>query len=119
MNMTRKLIDSILDVGCNRCLGKNCLYFEKKYISVIVPTYLFLITTMDYIIFWNFILAIALGALIGTEREMPRTGARVGGAAGFGGIRSYALLSLLGAIATWMDLSMGTNIWKVSGLLIS
>lgn len=75
--------------------------------------------TMDYIIFWNFILATALGALIGTEREMPRTGVKMGWAAGFGGIRSYALLSLLGAIATWMDISMNTNIWKISGLIIS
>ena len=69
---------------------------------------------MDFIIFWNFILATALGALIGTEREMPRTGIKTGGAVGFGGIRSYALLSLLGAIATWMDITMNTNIWKVS-----
>lgn len=74
---------------------------------------------MDHIIFWNFILAIALGALIGTEREMPRSGAHVGGAAGFGGIRSYALLSLLGAIAAWMDITLNTNIWKISGLVIS
>ena len=69
---------------------------------------------MDQILFWNFILAIALGALIGTEREMPRSGATPGGAAGFGGIRSYALLSLLGALTTWMDITMGTDIWKIS-----
>ncbi len=50
---------------------------------------------MDQILFWNFILAIALGALIGTEREMPRSGTTPGGASGFGGIRSYALLALL------------------------
>lgn len=51
---------------------------------------------MDQILFWNFILAIALGALIGTEREMPRnTVAKTGGNSGFGGIRSYALLALL------------------------
>ena len=37
----------------------------------------------------------ALGALIGTEREMPRSGTIPGGASGFGGIRSYALLALL------------------------
>lgn len=74
---------------------------------------------MDQILFWNFILAIALGALIGTEREMPRSGAKIGWAAGFGGIRSYALLSLLGAITTWMDISMGTDLWKIFGLIIS
>lgn len=74
---------------------------------------------MDQILFWNFIVAIALGALIGTEREMPRTGVKLGGAAGFGGIRSYALLSLLGALCTWMDIMMGTNLWKFSGFIIS
>ena len=68
---------------------------------------------MDQILFWNFIIAIALGALIGTEREMPRNGIKIGGAAGFGGIRSYALLSLLGALTTWMDTMMGGNIWKI------
>lgn len=62
---------------------------------------------MDQILFGDFILATALGALIGIEREMPRTGTRAGGAHGFGGIRSYALIGLLGAIATWMDIISG------------
>lgn len=74
---------------------------------------------MDQILFWNFILATALGALIGTEREMPRTGIKEWWAAGFGGIRSYALLALLGALTTWMDITMNTQIWKLSGLIIS
>ena len=70
---------------------------------------------MDHMLFWNFILATALGALIGIEREMHRIGTKVdqsGG--GFGGIRSFALLSLLGAITTWVDMNMGTEIWKIS-----
>jgi uncharacterized membrane protein YhiD involved in acid resistance len=33
---------------------------------------------MDQVIFWNFILATALGALIGIEREMPRSQTQVG-----------------------------------------
>jgi uncharacterized membrane protein (DUF4010 family) len=74
---------------------------------------------MDQILFWNFIVAIALGALIGTEREMPRSGIKIGWASWFGGIRSYALLSFLGAITTWMDMIMGTDIWKIFGLIIS
>lgn len=74
---------------------------------------------MDQILFWDFLLAIGLGALIGIEREMPRTGVKPGGASGFGGLRSYALLSLLGALTTWMDIQMGGNIWKISGLIIS
>lgn len=96
------------------------LNFEKSKIYDSITSYsLKKNTTMDQILFWNFILATALGALIGTEREMPRTGVKIGGVAGFGGIRSYALLSLLGAITTWMDMSMGTDFWKISGLLIS
>jgi uncharacterized membrane protein (DUF4010 family) len=75
---------------------------------------------MDQILFWNFVLAIALGALIGTEREMPRTAiGKIGGNGGFGGIRSYALLALLGAMATWLDIIFASDIWKITGLLIS
>ncbi len=40
---------------------------------------------MDQILFWNFILSIALGALIGTEREMPRNNiSKTSGNGGFG-----------------------------------
>ncbi len=38
---------------------------------------------MDHILFWNLLLATALGALIGTEREMPWSGSKPGGATGF------------------------------------
>lgn len=74
---------------------------------------------MDQILFWNFILAAALGALIGIEREMPRTLSTHREASEFGGIRSYALLSLLGGIATWLDISSGTDLWKISGMILS
>jgi uncharacterized membrane protein YhiD involved in acid resistance len=33
---------------------------------------------MDQSIFWAFLLATALGALIGTEREMPWNGSKIG-----------------------------------------
>lgn len=58
---------------------------------------------MEQSLFFSFLLATALGALIGTEREMPWGGTRPGGASGFGGIRSYALLALLGGMLTWLD----------------
>lgn len=74
---------------------------------------------MDQILFWNFILAAALGALIGIEREMPRTLSTHREASEFGGIRSYALLALLGSIATWLDISLRTDFWKISGLILS
>jgi uncharacterized membrane protein (DUF4010 family) len=92
---------------------------EYLLVWMISVTLDLILPLMDQILFWNFILATALGALIGTEREMPRTGIKIGWAAWFGGIRSYALLSLLGAIMTWMDITMQTNIWKISGLMIS
>ncbi len=93
--------------------------FEKIVDFWYYELYISIIPLMDQILFWNFILAIALGALIGTEREMPRSGTTPGGASGFGGIRSYALLSLLWALTAWMDITMGTDIWKISGLAIS
>lgn len=74
---------------------------------------------MDHILFWNIILATALGALVGIEREMPHMGTKANHSGGFGGIRSFALISLLGAFTTWMDMSMGTDIWKISGLVIT
>ncbi len=111
--------------GILKILNISCQYdffiwiWENNEQLLWLKKYFFYATCMDQILFWNFILAIALGALIGTEREMPRTATKPGGAAGFGGIRSYALLSLLGALTTWMDMQMGTDIWKISGLLIS
>jgi uncharacterized membrane protein (DUF4010 family) len=84
-----------------------------------VPSISYLLLPMDQILFWNFILAAALGALIGIEREMPRTLSTHREASEFGGIRSYALLALLGGIATWLDISSGTDLWKISGLILS
>ena len=74
---------------------------------------------MDISLFLSFLLATGLGALIGIEREMPAHGAKSGGATGFGGIRSYALLALLGAIATWLDTVTQSEIWKFLGLIFS
>jgi uncharacterized membrane protein (DUF4010 family) len=74
---------------------------------------------MDQSIFFAFLLATALWALIGTEREMPWSGTKPGWASGFGWIRSYALLALLGALTTWMDATFSTEIWKVAGFILS
>jgi len=74
---------------------------------------------MDISLFLSFLLATGLGALIGIEREMPARGAKSGGATGFGGIRSYALLALLGAITTWLDTVTQSEIWKFLGLIFS
>ena len=74
---------------------------------------------MDQSIFFGFLLATALGALIGTEREMPWSGTRPGWASGFGWIRSYALLALLGALTAWMDATFSSEIWKMAGFILS
>ncbi len=76
---------------------------------------------MEQSLFFSFLLATALGALIGTEREMPWSGTKPGGATGFGGIRSYALLALLGALMTWLDSTMAADnhVWKISGFITS
>jgi uncharacterized membrane protein (DUF4010 family) len=74
---------------------------------------------METSLFFDFLLATALGALIGIEREMPAYWAKTGGATGFWGIRSYALLALLGAVTTWMDQSQSSEIWKFLWLIFS
>lgn len=48
---------------------------------------------MEQSIFFALILSIALGAVIGVEREMPRHGVEPAKGT-FGGIRSYAFLAL-------------------------
>jgi uncharacterized membrane protein (DUF4010 family) len=74
---------------------------------------------MDQSVFLGFLLAIALGALIGTEREMPWSSSQGNGTAGFGGIRSYAILCLIGAVCTWMDIVIRVDFWKYAGFIIS
>jgi uncharacterized membrane protein (DUF4010 family) len=74
---------------------------------------------METQIFLNFLLAIALGGLIGTERELPWAGTREKGANGFGGIRTYASISFLGAIAVWLDMKLDMNIWVIFGAIMS
>ncbi len=78
---------------------------------------------MEHIIFWNFLLATALGALIGTERAMPWSKQKwvwvQWNTSGFGGIRTYALLAFFGAISTWMDMIFHTDMWKISGMILS
>lgn len=74
---------------------------------------------MEPTVFIGFILAIALGALIGTERELPWAGTKLGWATGFGGIRTFATISFFGAICAWFDKILGVNIWIAIGAIIS
>ena len=74
---------------------------------------------MDQSVFIGFVLAIALGALIGIEREMPRHGIKPGGATGFWGIRTYASIAFFGAIMMWLDNTLEMKIWTAFGSILS
>ena len=74
---------------------------------------------MEPSVFIGFLLALALGWLIGTERELPWSGTKPGWATGFGGIRTYASIAFFGAIATWIDMKLGTKFWTLFGAILS
>ena len=74
---------------------------------------------MEPTVFIGFILAIALGGLIGTERELPWSGTKPGWATWFGGIRTYASVAFFGAIAAWMDMHMDMHFWMYFGAIMS
>lgn len=74
---------------------------------------------MEPSVFIGFLLAIALGGLIGTEREMPWSGTKPGWATGFWGIRTYASIAFFGAISMWIDLTLGTKFWTLFGAILS
>lgn len=71
--------------------------------------------------FFGFLLALALWGLIGIERELPWWWVRPGGATGFWGIRSYASIAFLGAIAVWLDAHIWwwSYIWTLASGIIS
>lgn len=87
---------------------------------VVFLRYLFVfIWFMEPSTFIGVILAIALGWLIGTERELPWTGTKIWGATGFWGIRTYASIALFWAISTLLDLYFQTHTWILVWALIS
>lgn len=74
---------------------------------------------MEPSVFFGFLFAIALGGLIGIERELPWWTTKLGWTTGFGGIRSYASIALLGAICVWLDVHLHTTFWTLFGAIIS
>lgn len=74
---------------------------------------------MEPTIFFNFLLAIALWGLIGIERELPWAGTKPGGATGFWGIRTFASIAFLWAIAGWLDSQYQSHIWVIFGAVMS
>jgi len=55
----------------------------------------------------SFAVAISLGALLGLERE------RTKGGDGGAGVRTFALISLAGALAGYLDKSLGLSLWAL------
>ena len=72
---------------------------------------------MESSIFFALVLSLALGAVIGIERELPRHGIDTTKEA-FWWIRSYGLIALLGALSTWLDSTLGEqHLWKTVGFI--
>lgn len=69
---------------------------------------------MDPIVARNFLIALLIGALIGIEREKKKADEP---GQSFGGIRTYTLLSLLGAAAAWLSRELGTP-WLLAAVLL-
>lgn len=69
---------------------------------------------MDLIVARNFLIALLIGALVGIEREKKKADDP---GQSFGGIRTYTLLSLLGAAAAWLSRELGTP-WLLAAVLL-
>jgi uncharacterized membrane protein (DUF4010 family) len=76
---------------------------------------------MDISAFYAFLISAALGALVGIEREMAHVSSKkgheenTGPFEGFGGIRSYALIGLFGAMSAWLDTKYGGHSLTIAG----
>lgn len=58
---------------------------------------------LDVVVVRNFLLALAIGALVGIEREKHKTSEHP---ASFGGLRTFILLAQAGAISAWLSLQL-------------
>lgn len=65
----------------------------------------------DILVFKDFLIAIALGALIGMEREMDLWEMH---ASGFAGIRTFILITLFGAVTAYVS-----KLYNIQGIFIS
>ncbi len=58
---------------------------------------------IDVVVVRNFFIALAIGALVGIEREKHKTTEHPHG---FGGVRTYILLAQMGAVSSWLSLHL-------------
>jgi uncharacterized membrane protein (DUF4010 family) len=69
---------------------------------------------MEIVEIRNFGIALLIGALAGVEREMRRAS---DGGPGVGGIRTFILISMMGALCAWITLHLATSWVFVAGFL--
>ena len=64
-------------------------------------------TSLDPQLVWGLASALLIGSLVGIERERSKA---LSGNVGIGGLRTFILFSLIGAVAAWLSQSLG-NAW--------
>lgn len=67
--------------------------------------------------FYNFLVALFIGALVGLEREGKK--AAGGGDPGLGGIRTFILVAMAGALAGWLSGELGAPWIFAAGLVLT
>jgi uncharacterized membrane protein (DUF4010 family) len=72
-----------------------------------------MIGPLDLDVIWNFAIALAIGALIGVEREKRKSEEQ----GGIGGLRTFILLALVGAVAGFLSRGGGVP-WMVLAALL-
>jgi uncharacterized membrane protein (DUF4010 family) len=64
-------------------------------------------TSLDPRLVWGLASALIIGALVGIERERSKS---LSGNVGIGGVRTFILFALIGAVAAWLSQTLG-NAW--------
>jgi uncharacterized membrane protein (DUF4010 family) len=64
-------------------------------------------TSLDPRLVWGLASALIIGSLVGIERERSKA---LSGNVGIGGVRTFILFSLIGAVSAWLSQSLG-NAW--------
>ena len=67
--------------------------------------------TIDVELFRNFAIALFIGALVGVERERKQ---ELGGQQ-FGGLRTFILIAMTGAVSAWIDREIGSGLLFLGG----
>ena len=64
-------------------------------------------TTLDPRLVWGLVSALIIGSMVGIERERSKA---LSGNVGIGGVRTFILFSLIGAVSAWLSQALG-NAW--------